>query len=94
MQIAKRAFPSDNFQANALAESWCNPLDPCGSPSGHAGVIRWVAKRVGCVPKDTKIKRIEYCPTSTGPPTQATGPPRSGAGVGIGMLRGAGDSLT
>ena len=25
---------------------------------------------------------------------QATGPPRSGAGVGVGMLRGAGDSLT
>ncbi len=25
---------------------------------------------------------------------QATGPPRSGAGVGDGMLRGAGDSLT
>ena len=24
-----------------------------------------------------------------GPPTQATGPPRSDAGVGIGMLRGA-----
>ena len=23
----------------------------------------------------------------TGPPTQATGPPRSGAGVGVGMLR-------
>ena len=26
--------------------------------------------------------------------TQATGPPRSGAGVGVGMLRGVGDSLT
>ena len=25
---------------------------------------------------------------------QATGPPRSGAGVGVGRLRGAGDSLT
>ena len=24
----------------------------------------------------------------TGPPIQATGPPRSGAGVGVGMLRG------
>ena len=29
-----------------------------------------------------------------GPPRQATGPPRSSAGVGVGMLRGAGDSLT
>ena len=29
-----------------------------------------------------------------GPTRQATGPPRSGAGVGLGMLRGAGDSLT
>ena len=28
---------------------------------------------------------------ATGPPTQATGPPRSGAGVGVGMLRGTGD---
>ena len=28
-----------------------------------------------------------------GPLNQATGPPRSGAGVGIGLLRGAGDSL-
>ena len=28
---------------------------------------------------------------ATGPPTQATGPRRSGAGVGVGMLRGAGD---
>ena len=30
-------------------------------------------------------------PMATGPLTQATGPPRSGAGVGVGMLRGAGD---
>ena len=30
---------------------------------------------------------------ATGPLTQATGPLRSGAGVGIGMLRSAGDSL-
>ena len=30
---------------------------------------------------------------ATGPPTQATGPPRWGAGVGVGMLRGAGDPL-
>ena len=30
----------------------------------------------------------------TGPLTQATGPPRSGAGVAVGMLRGAGDSPT
>ena len=29
-----------------------------------------------------------------GPPCQATGPPRSRAGVGVGMLRGAGDSLS
>ena len=29
---------------------------------------------------------------ATGPPAQATGPP-SGAGVGVGMLRGAGESL-
>ena len=29
-----------------------------------------------------------------GPPRQATGPPWSGAGVGVGVLRGAGDSLT
>ena len=29
-----------------------------------------------------------------GPLRQATGPPWSGAGVGVGMLRGAGDSLT
>ena len=27
---------------------------------------------------------------ATGTPRQATGPPRSGAGVGAGMLRGAG----
>ena len=31
---------------------------------------------------------------ATGPPRQATGPLGSGAGVGVGMLRGAGDSLT
>ena len=31
---------------------------------------------------------------ATGPPMQAMGPPWSDAGVGIGMLRGAGDSLT
>ena len=31
---------------------------------------------------------------ATGPLRQAMGPPRSGAGVGVGMLRGAGDSLT
>ena len=31
---------------------------------------------------------------ATGPLNQATGPPQSDAGVGIGMLRGAGDSLT
>ena len=30
----------------------------------------------------------------TGPPMQATGSPRSDAGVGTGMLRGAGASLT
>ena len=29
----------------------------------------------------------------TGPATQATAPPRSGAGVVVGMLRGAVDSL-
>ena len=28
------------------------------------------------------------------PPRQSMGPPWSGAGVGVGMLRGAGDSLT
>ena len=32
-------------------------------------------------------------PQERGPLTQATGPPRSGAGVGVGMLRGAGDPL-
>ena len=31
---------------------------------------------------------------ATGPLRQAMGPPWSGAGVGVGMLRGAGDSLT
>ena len=31
---------------------------------------------------------------ASGPLRQATGPPWSDAGVGIGMLRGAGDSLT
>ena len=31
---------------------------------------------------------------ATGPPRQAMGPRRSGAGEGVGMLRGAGDSLT
>ena len=31
---------------------------------------------------------------ATGPPTQAMGPPRSGEEVGVGMMRGAGDSLT
>ena len=31
---------------------------------------------------------------ATGPLTQAMGPPRSGAGVGVGVLRGAGGSLT
>ena len=31
---------------------------------------------------------------ATGPLTQATGPPQADAGVGIGMLRGARDSLT
>ena len=31
--------------------------------------------------------------TQRGPPTQATGPPGSGAGVGVGMLRGARNSL-
>ena len=31
---------------------------------------------------------------ATGPLRQATGPPRSGAGVGVGVLRGAGDSFT
>ena len=30
---------------------------------------------------------------ATGPPTQATGAPRSGAGVGVDMLRGAGVPL-
>ena len=30
---------------------------------------------------------------ATGPPSQATGPPWYGAGVGVGMLRGAEDSL-
>ena len=30
---------------------------------------------------------------ASGPLTQATGPPRLGAGLGVGMLRGAGDSL-
>ena len=30
----------------------------------------------------------------TGPPTQATGPPRSGEGVGDGVLSGTGNSLT
>ena len=38
--------------------------------------------------------RLSKISEATGPPGQATGPPRSGAGVGIGMLRGAGDSLT
>ena len=32
-------------------------------------------------------------PSITGSPTQATGPPWSGAGVGVGMLRGAGIPL-
>ena len=30
---------------------------------------------------------------ATGPPAQATGPHQSGAGVGVGMLRGTGDRL-
>ena len=39
-------------------------------------------------------ERGHQAEAATGPPTQATGPPRSGAGVGVGMLRGSGDSLT
>ena len=31
---------------------------------------------------------------AAGPLRQATGPPRSGAGMGVGMLRDAGDSLS
>ena len=33
-------------------------------------------------------------PAPDRPPTQAMGPTRSGAGVGVGMVRGAGDALT
>ena len=43
-----------------------------------------------------KILKIVLVPSTeeaTGPPTQATGPPRSDAGVGIGMLMGDRDSL-
>ena len=40
----------------------------------------------------TRIAGRRYM--ATGPPRQATRPPRSGAGVGVGMLDGAGDSLT
>ena len=37
---------------------------------------------------------IKLLNQATGPLNQATGPPQSDAGVGIGMLRGAGNSLT
>ena len=44
-------------------------------------------------------EKVEICNerktgSDTGPPRQATGPPRSGARVGFEMLRGAGDSLS
>ena len=40
---------------------------------------------------DETAARIEKA--RIGPPRQVTGPPRSGAGVGVGMLRGAGIPL-
>ena len=40
------------------------------------------------------LQKVNFSMPATGPPRQATGPPRSGARVGVGMLRGAGDSLT
>ena len=37
------------------------------------------------------MKRLQILTLNLGPLTQATGPLRSGAGVGVGILRGAGD---
>ena len=51
------------------------------------------ADAIQVVPKSLRSgahKNIE----PTGQPRQAAGPPRSGAGVGVGMLRRAGDFLT
>ena len=61
-----------------------------------------------CIKKDGKLstsdvvsfqemisvtKNISFQEMATGPPRQATGSPWSGAPVGVGMLRGAGNSL-
>ena len=40
------------------------------------------------IPKCNTDENIRMDLLATGPLTQATGPPRSDAGVGIGMLRG------
>ena len=45
-------------------------------------------------PRQAEKTRKNPGASAMGPPRQATVPPRSGAGVGVGMLRGAGDSLT
>ena len=42
----------------------------------------------------SQLRDSERVGNATGPRRQATGPPWSGARVGVGMLRGAGDSLT
>ena len=47
-----------------------------------------------CGPIDSLEDPIWEKTQATGPLTQATGPLQSGAGVGVGMLRDAGDSLT
>ena len=36
--------------------------------------------------KQQKLKNVPTNNSNNGPPRQATGPPRSGAGVGVGML--------
>ena len=60
---------------------------------GHTGFIRDQRHGRGAWGIYIYIGYIYIGRPATGPPRQATGPPRAGAEAGVGLLRGAADSL-
>ena len=56
-----------------------------------AQIIKTTLYKIQCT---FSFSRTSLANCATRPPTQASGPPRSGAGVGVSMLRAAGNSCT
>ena len=81
------------LRQGSLSEAFIVALGWSGAPVSELGSrkTRLASDLVSDTIRETLLKKENM---ATGPLRQATGPPWSGAEVGVGMLRGAGDSLT